>query len=299
MSIAKILSAGLKHGKMPKMKIKGKLIASFSVIILLNLILATVLYFSFSAVKNNIRDIEEKFTPATNTMSELRYSLATVSDARGSLIEGALVYQTELLDGSTTAEAAAIALPHYDAATASMQAFSGDLISAYSQFYEIDYFTKAQLEEIKANVLLYGDVTDDFLRLVMYYKNADWDKADVGLETLTASANASYGGIAAIEAMINNQVTAINAQMAQNADMAVYLIIGLNGAALLISLGLAFGLAGMIATPLRKLTRAANNIGEGEVDANIPTIKTKDEVHDLADALETMRGAIKFLKQHG
>ena len=62
---------------------------------------------------------------------------------------------------------------------------------------------------------------------------------------------------------------------------------------------MAFGLASLIATPLRKLTRAANNIGEGEVDTDIPIIKTKDEVHDLADALETMRGAIKFLKQNG
>jgi len=299
MSITKILSAGLKRGKMPKMKIKGKLIASFSLIILLNLVLATVLYFSFSAVKNNIKDIEEKFAPATNTMGNLRYSLAEVSDARGSLIEGALAYQTELLNGSTTTEASAIALPHYEAATTSMLAYSGDLISAYGQFYEIDHFTEAQLEEIKTNVLLYGVVTDDFLRLARYYKTADWDRADGGLETLTASIATAYAGIADIEAMIDGQVTAINAQMAQNADMAVYLIIGLNCAALVISLGLAFGLAGMIATPLRKLTRATNDIGEGEVDTDIPTIKTKDEVHDLATALETMRGAIKFLKQHG
>ena len=299
MSITKILSAGLKHGKVPKMKIKAKLIASFSVIILLNLILATVLYFSFSSVRNNVKDIEEKFTPATNTMSGLRHSLAYVSDARGTLLEGALTYQTTLLNGGTVAEAKAASAPLYNAATTSMNSYTGDLISAYSQFYEIEHFSEEQIAAIKSKVLLYSAAANDFYRLTRYYRNTEWERAEDCLVALNGSIAIAYEGIADIEQMIDDQVAAMNAQTRQKANLALYLIVGLNGAALLVGLGLAFGLAGMIATPLRKLTRAANDIGEGEVDADIPAIKTKDEVHDLANALETMRGAIRFLKQNG
>ena len=180
-----------------------------------------------------------------------------------------------------------------------MNTYNADLMDAYRQFHTIHYFSEEQLDVIKYNILLYGNVTPEFLRLERYFRNTDWVMAGRSLVTLNASITEAYDSIDGIEAIIDDQVAAINAQTARNANVAVWLIIGLNGAALLIGLGLAFGLAGMIATPLRKLTRAANDIGEGEVEAAIPTIKSKDEVHDLANALETMRGAIRFLKQHG
>ncbi|MBT3363215.1 MAG: hypothetical protein HN837_09810 [Chloroflexi bacterium] len=66
---------------MNKMKIKTKLITSFSLIIILNLVLAIVLYFSFSTVKNNVREIEQQFTPAANSVRDLANALETMRGA--------------------------------------------------------------------------------------------------------------------------------------------------------------------------------------------------------------------------
>jgi len=299
MSISQILSAGLERSKVSKMKIKGKLIASFSLIIVLNLILAAVLYFSFNTVKNNVKAIEEKFTPTANSISDLRNNLAWIYAARGELLEGAFLYQSALLDGDTVTEAEAAADPYYESANETLIDKSANVISIYGQFSNLGYFSTEQLDEIKANILLTSRVYEKFLGLKRYYEGANWASAETTLEELDIAALAANAGLSEVEALVDDQVAVMNQETTQKASLAVWLIIGLNCGALVIGLALAFGLASLIATPLRKLTRAANNIGEGEVDTDIPTIKTKDEVHDLADALETMRGAIRFLKQNG
>ncbi|MBU1128983.1 MAG: HAMP domain-containing protein [Candidatus Omnitrophica bacterium] len=51
-----------------------------------------------------------------------------------------------------------------------------------------------------------------------------------------------------------------------------------------------------IVSPIQELTRAADSISKGDTDVKI-TIRSKDEVGDLADSFERMLAAIKFLKE--
>ena len=52
----------------------------------------------------------------------------------------------------------------------------------------------------------------------------------------------------------------------------------------------------IIISPLQKLTKAAQELGDGNVDVTIPKISSNDEIKDMSDSLETVVGAIKFLK---
>ena len=45
------------------------------------------------------------------------------------------------------------------------------------------------------------------------------------------------------------------------------------------------------------MTVAANKVAEGEIDTEIPVIKSGDEVEDLSSTLTMMVGAIRYLKK--
>jgi methyl-accepting chemotaxis protein len=56
-------------------------------------------------------------------------------------------------------------------------------------------------------------------------------------------------------------------------------------------------LARSIVTPIKKLTKASKEIVEGNLDSEMPVIKSNDEIKDLSDAVGLMVGAIKYHKQ--
>jgi two-component system, NtrC family, sensor kinase len=56
-------------------------------------------------------------------------------------------------------------------------------------------------------------------------------------------------------------------------------------------------IANRISKPLRKLTAVGRQIADGELDAEVPHIKTGDEVEDLGVTMEMLVGAIKTLKK--
>jgi signal transduction histidine kinase len=66
--------------------------------------------------------------------------------------------------------------------------------------------------------------------------------------------------------------------------------------ALLIGAGIAFFVANTISSPIRKMTKAGNDIADGKLDTEIPEIKSHDEVEDLRTTMTLLVGALKFLK---
>ncbi|MFH2020305.1 MAG: cache domain-containing protein [archaeon] len=73
--------------------------------------------------------------------------------------------------------------------------------------------------------------------------------------------------------------------------VSVGIIAGLLGAAI----GLFFAVR--ISSPMKKITEAGKKIADGDLDTEMPVIKTGDEVQDLAETMQMMTGAIKFLKK--
>jgi len=50
----------------------------------------------------------------------------------------------------------------------------------------------------------------------------------------------------------------------------------------------------MIVEPIEKLTEASFKIVDGDLNAPLPEIKSKDEIQKLSEAIEMLVGAIKF-----
>lgn len=73
-------------------------------------------------------------------------------------------------------------------------------------------------------------------------------------------------------------------------------IIILTGGLILIIAILSNFMSKQIVEPIRELTQAANAISKGDIDVKI-TIKSKDEVGELADSFERMLASIRFLRE--
>ena len=55
--------------------------------------------------------------------------------------------------------------------------------------------------------------------------------------------------------------------------------------------------ANTISKPIRELTKTANIISEANVDVEIPKIKTRDEIYDLAESLKAVLAAVDFFRE--
>ena len=55
--------------------------------------------------------------------------------------------------------------------------------------------------------------------------------------------------------------------------------------------------ANSISKPIRELTRVANVISDGNVDVEIPVIKTKDEIYDLGESMKAVLAAVDFFRE--
>ncbi len=66
--------------------------------------------------------------------------------------------------------------------------------------------------------------------------------------------------------------------------------------AIVIGAILAFLIANLISSPIRKMTSAGRKIADGNIDAEVPQVKTRDEVQELGETMTMLVGAIKFLK---
>ncbi|MBN2343799.1 MAG: cache and HAMP domain-containing protein [Deltaproteobacteria bacterium] len=101
------------------------------------------------------------------------------------------------------------------------------------------------------------------------------------------------------EKKISEKIAATNARIklstegmqTENTILAVTLVTIL----LVIILGIIA--ANTISRPIRELTRVANIISEANVDVEIPEIRTRDEIYDLAESLKAVLAAVDFFRE--
>ncbi len=68
---------------------------------------------------------------------------------------------------------------------------------------------------------------------------------------------------------------------------------GLGGGGFLLLAGLVAAIARSITRPLRRLRKAAREVAGGQLDAELPEVASRDEVHDLAAAFAHMQESLK------
>lgn len=64
---------------------------------------------------------------------------------------------------------------------------------------------------------------------------------------------------------------------------------------IVVIIGLLF--ARSLTKPLKELTTAGNKIADGQLNTELPEIKSKDEIEDLSNTMNLLVGALKFLKK--
>ena len=68
------------------------------------------------------------------------------------------------------------------------------------------------------------------------------------------------------------------------------------GFAILLSALVIFYFSKTIITDLNKMTKVANKISQGELDVDLPEIKTKNELYEMNESLKSMFAAVEFLR---
>jgi signal transduction histidine kinase len=66
--------------------------------------------------------------------------------------------------------------------------------------------------------------------------------------------------------------------------------------AVAVGIGVAFIFANKISSPLKRMADAGKKIADGDLNAEVPQIKTGDEVEEIGETMTLLTGALKFLK---
>ena len=219
------------------MKLRGKLLLGFAVIIVLNILIAGVVYNDVDGTTSNVEEIVGKSNDVAQDIKELQAKFSTMNENNDRVL--ALMEETGINQGAISGNPIEIM-------SADMPSVVGALLSTLDQYY-------------------------------MVTREADMSLVE-------------------IEEALDENFVALGDETSSMASSNRRLILIVNAIAVLVAVVVILALSKIITLPIQRLTAAANEIGEGNIDARIPEIKTKDEVKDMADAIETMTGAIRFLK---
>ena len=153
----------------------------------------------------------------------------------------------------------------------------------------------------------YLETPDDFAKIGEEY--ADYDEALVqGFTAATASPEfytdkwgTFLSGYAPLKDETGNTVAVIGVDMAVEKVLAKQKFIG---SLLYIIIGLSIVIAGLIILffsrtiikDITNLTKATNRISQGELDVQLPEIKSRNEIYELNEGLKSVVAAVEFLK---
>ena len=152
-------------------------------------------------------------------------------------------------------------------------------------------------EDIAMLLDMHHEVVDYMYQLEEEMRAADWEEAEETRELLHSAAYTADAALAQVENLIDSRV--LDAQtstddMASNGKTMVIICIVVS---FVVGVLLALVLATMITGPVKKLTKAANEISRGDIDAKMPEIKSKDEIGDLGKSFGRMVTAYRFMAQ--
>ena len=158
-------------------------------------------------------------------------------------------------------------------------------------------FTVKQMQEEIQNIneqqVLYNGYVDEIIK---YVDHNDIDKAENILFESAVPSNKS------IQQSINNivdfqttQMDTLSVNTSDSANFSKTLLIIISIVSTLIAVGLAYLITRNITNPLKRLTASANVMASGDLREDDIVVNTKDEINDLAQAFNTMKGNISKL----
>ncbi|MBN2525732.1 MAG: HAMP domain-containing protein [Deltaproteobacteria bacterium] len=116
---------------------------------------------------------------------------------------------------------------------------------------------------------------------------------------LSVNTDNFYKAARVTEQRIANRIKETNAKikLATEGMQTENTILAVTLATILMVIILGLIAANTISKPIRELTRTANIISEANVDVEVPEIKTRDEIYDLAESLKAVLAAVDFFRE--
>jgi len=166
---------------------------------------------------------------------------------------------------------------------------------AYKTIYQSTILNKNEL--VRSAVDVKGRNKMTITVPVFYDKGEFKDSGVFGGLMMSVNTDNFYESSKSTEMFVAAELQASKENIMLETNTTMYKIIGITLLAILI--GILFGIffARSIIDPIKKITKVAMQVADGNLDAELPSIKNKDEVSDLSDTMALLIGAVKFLKR--
>lgn len=277
------------------MKLRGKILAAFLVVIVIFTIMGAINYVRFDSMSNNVDEIVDRNAPAAELIRDMRIALGWMFAAHSELVEGADAYKSTIAGGGSIEEAQAAAEISYTNATTVLSEHHEKIDEAYDEFEALGYFKGAEAEEMNALIGEHEETVEYFEQLERDYRATDWEAGEETMELLDASAEAADEALEQVEGRIDLEFVELNEETKDTADSSKTLILVLLIVGIVVSIVLALIMASIIVGPVKELTEVANDISLGKTDLRVPEIKSSDEIGELSKSFGRMVTSIKIM----
>lgn len=146
-----------------------------------------------------------------------------------------------------------------------------------AEFNEQHCWSEAMVKSVSAEGNMFGKFTEDKKTYIC------------GGFALLDAADKNIGAIIVMKDVTADE--AASAKSVQNAALIAVLMVLLIGGLLMVLIKT------MIVGPIKKLTAAGNKINSGDIDTELPAIKSNDEIKDLSDVMGSLVEAVRFFKK--
>ena len=254
------------------MTIGKKLITSFSIIILILIGVSAFSIVKMKEIDNNNTQLVEGNVFKAMKASETQNAIS---------LQGLYLRSYVLRQNNEDLEA-----------LATQQELSAKLVAEIEPMIVLEQMRK-EIEIVKENQALYKQYASE---VIDYIDAGNQDQAYEVLFNLALPANKN------IQSAMQNVIDFQNEEMAKatanstaSAKASTTLLISIAVLSNILSVFLAFYIIRSITKPLQQLTDAANIIATGDLREEDITVKTKDEMYELAQAFNTMKANLKNL----
>lgn len=248
------------------MKIGKKLTASFSIIIVILLILSV---FSISRLK----DIDNNYT---FLIEDRAYKVIEVSEIQNAASLQGLYLRSYVIRQNSED------LKNLE----DQQTLMISKLNDIKPMFVIPEMVK-EIETVEEQMALYSKYVDEVINLV---NSGNQDGAYNVLFEKAVPANENIRqSVSKIIKFQEVQMANASEEATTTVDNTTTLLISISVISTIIAIGLAIFITRNITVPLRRLTNAANVIAEGDLREENVIVKTKDEIYELAQAFNTMK----------
>lgn len=248
------------------MKIGKKLTASFSIIIVILLILSV---FSISRLK----DIDNNYT---FLIEDRAYKVIEVSEIQNAASLQGLYLRSYVIRQNSED------LKNLE----DQQTLMISKLNDIKPMFVIPEMVK-EIETVEEQMALYSKYVDEVINLV---NSGNQDGAyNVLFEKAVPTNENIRQSVSKIIKFQEVQMANASEEATTTVDNTTTLLISISVISTIIAIGLAIFITRNITVPLRRLTNAANVIAEGDLREENVIVKTKDEIYELAQAFNTMK----------